>query len=126
MALKKFTESEGLKIVQNWMEYKGNTPFSFQLQAWEKYAQGYSGMVIAPTGFGKTYSVFLALIIDFLNKPESFKKGLKMIWVTPLRSLAKDLARAMQEAIDEIGLDWMVEVRNRSEERRVGKECRSW
>lgn len=112
MALKKFKESEGLKIVQNWMEYKGNTPFSFQLQAWEKYAQGYSGMVIAPTGFGKTYSVFLALIIDFLNKPESFKKGLKMIWVTPLRSLAKDLARAMQEAIDEIGLDWMVEVRN--------------
>src|SRR5690606_37110271 len=35
-----------------------------------------------------------------------------MIWVTPLRSLAKDLARAMQQAIDEIGLDWMVEVRN--------------
>src|SRR5690606_15206053 len=33
-------------------------------------------------------------------------------WITPLRSLAKDLARAMQEAIDGIGLDWIVEVRN--------------
>ncbi len=35
-----------------------------------------------------------------------------MIWITPLRSLSKDIAKAMQEAIDEIGLDWEVGVRN--------------
>jgi ATP-dependent Lhr-like helicase len=35
-----------------------------------------------------------------------------MIWITPLRSLSKDIAKAMQEAIDEIGLDWTVGVRN--------------
>jgi ATP-dependent Lhr-like helicase len=35
-----------------------------------------------------------------------------MIWITPLRSLSKDIAKAMQEAIDEIGLDWAVGVRN--------------
>jgi ATP-dependent Lhr-like helicase len=69
-------------------------------------------MVVAPTGFGKTYSVFLALISDFLNRPEKYGKGLKMIWITPLRSLSKDIAKAMQEAIDEIGLDWAVGVRN--------------
>ena len=69
-------------------------------------------MVVAPTGFGKTYSVFLALISDFLNHPEKYKTGLKMIWITPLRSLSKDIAKAMQEAIDEIGLDWAVGVRN--------------
>jgi Lhr-like helicase len=33
-----------------------------------------------------------------------------MIWITPLRSLSKDIAKAMQEAIDEIGLDWAVGV----------------
>ncbi|MFY7815232.1 MAG: DEAD/DEAH box helicase, partial [Chryseobacterium taeanense] len=32
--------------------------------------------------------------------------------ITPLRSLSKDIAKAMQEAIDEIGLDWAVGVRN--------------
>ncbi len=69
-------------------------------------------MVVAPTGFGKTFSVFLALISDFLNHPEQYKNGLKMIWITPLRSLSKDIAKAMQEAIDEIGLDWTVGVRN--------------
>ncbi|NGM66737.1 ligase-associated DNA damage response DEXH box helicase [Sphingobacterium sp. SGR-19] len=94
------------------MRQKGNTPFSFQEKAWKKYSNGYSGMVVAPTGFGKTFSIFLAVLIDFMNNPSRYQKGLKLLWITPLRSLAKDLARAMQEAIDEIGLDWEVEVRN--------------
>src|SRR5690606_30450511 len=94
------------------MQLQGNTPFGFQEKTWEKYAAGFSGMVVAPTGFGKTFSVFLAVIIDFMNHPDHYGKGLKLLWITPLRSLAKDLARAMQQAIDEIGLDWMVEVRN--------------
>ncbi|WP_172821062.1 ligase-associated DNA damage response DEXH box helicase [Chryseobacterium sp. T16E-39] len=94
------------------MAQKGNAPFKFQTDTWWKFGNGYSGMVIAPTGFGKTYSVFLALITDFLNHPEKYKKGLKMICITPLRSLSKDIAKAMEEAISEIGLDWAVGVRN--------------
>ena len=94
------------------MKTKGNTPFSFQDKTWESYSKGYSGMVIAPTGFGKTFSVFLAVLIDFMNTPKAYESGLKLLWVTPLRSLAKDLAKAMQQAIDELGLDWTVEVRN--------------
>lgn len=94
------------------MMEKSISPFKFQVQTWQKFGNGYSGMVVAPTGFGKTYSVFLALISDFLNHPEQYHSGLKMIWITPLRSLSKDIAKAMQEAIDEIGLDWAVGVRN--------------
>ncbi|WP_422388798.1 ligase-associated DNA damage response DEXH box helicase [Chryseobacterium gambrini] len=94
------------------MADKGNSPFKFQVDTWQKFENGYSGMVIAPTGFGKTFSVFLALLTHFLNHPEKYGKGLKMIWITPLRSLSKDIAKAMQEAIDEIGLDWSVGVRN--------------
>lgn len=94
------------------MADKGNSPFKFQVDTWQKFENGYSGMVIAPTGFGKTFSVFLALLTHFLNHPEQYGKGLKMIWITPLRSLSKDIAKAMQEAIDEIGLDWSVGVRN--------------
>lgn len=108
----KIVHGEGFRIVSNYFESQGNSPFSFQTKAWEKYAHGYSGLVIAPTGFGKTFSLFMAVLIDFLNKPERYQKGLKLLWITPLRSLAKDLARAMQKAIDDIGLDWVVEVRN--------------
>lgn len=107
-----FQETEGLKIIKNWMAQKDFAPFTFQLETWEKYYRNYSGMVVAPTGFGKTYSVFLAVIVDFLNFPENYKDGLKLIWLTPLRALAKDIAKAMREAIDEIGLDWTVGVRN--------------
>ncbi|WP_313101447.1 ligase-associated DNA damage response DEXH box helicase [Epilithonimonas sp.] len=107
-----FENTDGYQIIQNWMSDKGISPFKFQIQTWQKFGNGYSGMVVAPTGFGKTYSVFLALISDFLNYPEKYKSGLKMIWITPLRSLSKDIAKAMQEAIDEIGLDWAVGVRN--------------
>ncbi|WP_312901203.1 ligase-associated DNA damage response DEXH box helicase [Chryseobacterium taichungense] len=107
-----FENTDGYQIIQNWMSDKGISPFKFQVETWRKFGNGYSGMVVAPTGFGKTYSVFLALISDFLNRPEKYKKGLKMIWITPLRSLSKDIAKAMQEAIDEIGLDWAVGVRN--------------
>ncbi len=107
-----FENTNGFTVIRNWMSDKGISPFKFQAETWRKFGSGYSGMVIAPTGFGKTYSVFLALITDFLNHSEKYEKGLKMIWITPLRSLSKDIAKAMQEAIDEIGLDWMVGVRN--------------
>ncbi|WP_308006724.1 ligase-associated DNA damage response DEXH box helicase [uncultured Chryseobacterium sp.] len=107
-----FENTNGFKVIQQWMADKGNSPFKFQVDTWQKFENGYSGMVIAPTGFGKTFSVFLALLTHFLNHPEQYGKGLKMIWITPLRSLSKDIAKAMQEAIDEIGLDWTVGVRN--------------
>ncbi len=107
-----FQETPGLKIIKNWMAEKDFAPFTFQLETWEKYYKNYSGMVVAPTGFGKTYSVFLAVVTDFLNFPEKYGDGLKLIWITPLRALAKDIAKAMKEAIDEIGLDWTVGVRN--------------
>ncbi len=94
------------------MQEKGHEPFSFQSQTWERYHNNFSGMVVAPTGFGKTFSVFLAVVIDYLNHPGKYKKGLKLIWISPLRSLAKDLAKAMNDAVEEIGLDWAVEVRN--------------
>ncbi len=107
-----FLTSPGLQIVQNWMSEKGIAPFGFQLETWKKFAGNYSGMVVAPTGFGKTYSVFLAMLIDFMNHPGAYKDGLKLLWITPLRALAKDIAKAMSEAISEIGLDWQVSVRN--------------
>ncbi|WP_292011006.1 ligase-associated DNA damage response DEXH box helicase [Chryseobacterium sp.] len=107
-----FENTNGFKVIQQWMADKGMSPFKFQIDTWKKFSTGYSGMVVAPTGFGKTFSVFLALVADFMNTPEKYKPGLKMIWVTPLRSLSKDIAKAMQEAVNDIGLDWTIGVRN--------------
>lgn len=107
-----FTTSAGYKMVVQWMSKNGNAPFDFQQKSWKAYHEGKSGVVVAPTGFGKTFSIFLAVVIDYLNHPETYQKGLKLLWVSPLRSLAKDLAKAMSEAVLDIGLDWEVSVRN--------------
>ncbi|MEM6516694.1 MAG: ligase-associated DNA damage response DEXH box helicase [Bacteroidota bacterium] len=109
---KQLKSSVGYQIITDWMASKGNSPFRFQEQTWAKYNSGYSGMVVAPTGFGKTFSVFLAVVINYLNRPDRYSKGIKLLWISPLRSLAKDLAKAMGTAVEEIGLDWEVAVRN--------------
>lgn len=92
-------------------------PFLFQQQAWEAISEGKSGLVNAPTGCGKTFSVFLGVVIDFINRhPENYRQkknnGLQLLWITPLRALAKDIGRAMQEAIDGLGMNWQVGIRN--------------
>ena len=74
-------------------------------------------MVNAPTGCGKTFSVFLGAVIDFINEhPENFKtktkSNLQLLWITPLRALAKDIGRAMEEVIYELGMSWKVGIRN--------------
>ena len=107
----KLEETPGYLHVIKWMEASGREPFTFQSDTWKFYKKGFSGIVNAPTGFGKTFSVFLAVIIEHLNNPSS-KKGLRLLWISPLRSLAKDLGRAMEEALRELGIDWQVAVRN--------------
>lgn len=118
----KFEQSDGYQIIENYLAEKNQKPFQFQLQTWKKYSSRHSGVVVAPTGFGKTYSVFLAVIIDYLNHPDNYEKGLKLLWISPLRSLAKDLAKAMKAAVDDIGLDWSVEVRNGDTPQKVRRQ----
>ena len=110
--LQKIQNTTGYQIVEDWMQSLKNTPFTFQKECWQRFDDGYSGLVIAPTGFGKTFSVFLAVVIHYLNHPQQYRDGLKLIWVTPLRSLAKDIGRAMRDALEQMGLDWQVGVRN--------------
>ena len=81
------------------------------------YHQARSGLVNAPTGSGKTFSVFLGSLIQFINQTQDHyqtksKNGLQLIWITPLRALAKDIGRAMEEVIAELGMQWKVGIRN--------------
>lgn len=110
-------QSKGYKIIDKWLAAQGFTPFSFQEETWQHILAGRSGLVNAPTGMGKTYSVFLGSVIQFINNhPKDYQKksknGLQLIWVTPLRALAKDIGRAMEEVIAALGLQWQVGIRN--------------
>ncbi len=109
--------SAGYTIIQEWLATKGFTPFVFQEETWQHIINGQSGLVNAPTGFGKTFSVFLGAVIDFINQhPLDYKSRggnkLQLIWITPLRALAKDIGRAMEQVIAELGMHWRVGIRN--------------
>ena len=109
--------TKGFGVVNEWLAAKNFKPFAYQKEAWAQIINGKSGLVNAPTGTGKTFSVFLGSVIAFINDhPKDYqaktKNGLQLIWVTPLRALAKDIGRAMEEVIDELGLQWKVGIRN--------------
>ena len=109
--------STGYNIIKKWFASKSLTPFSFQEETWKQLLLGNSGLVNAPTGCGKTFSVFMGALIGFINEhPKNFaskkNNGLQLLWITPLRALAKDIARAMEEVIADLDMQWKVGVRN--------------
>ncbi|HEU5051926.1 MAG TPA: ligase-associated DNA damage response DEXH box helicase [Hanamia sp.] len=113
----KLKNTPGFKIIHQWLAEKEFIPFAFQEETWQHIVNRKSGLVNAPTGCGKTFSVFLGAVINFINEnPESYqtknKNGLQLLWITPLRALAKDIGRAMEEVIAELGMNWQVGIRN--------------
>ena len=113
----KLSTSHGFKTIKQWLDKQQRKPFTFQEQTWESIINSQSGLVNAPTGFGKTYSVFLGALIQFINdNPKDFltkkNNGLQLLWITPLRALAKDIERAMLEVVEELGLAWKIGSRN--------------
>jgi ATP-dependent Lhr-like helicase len=107
----------GYSIIVDWLANKKLHPFTFQEETWQHIINGKSGLVNAPTGCGKTFSVFLGALIDFINHhPGNWQSksnnGLQLLWITPLRALAKDIGRAMEEVVGELGMQWKIGIRN--------------
>lgn len=113
----KVEETHGYHIIHAWLQKKGLHPFAFQEEAWQHIINNKSGLVNAPTGCGKTFSVFLGAVIQFINQhPKDYKtkskNGLQLLWITPLRALAKDIGRAMEDVMYELGMNWQIAIRN--------------
>jgi ATP-dependent Lhr-like helicase len=106
------------QILLDWFNQKQWTPFEFQLDCWDAIIQGKSGLLNAPTGSGKTYAIWLGILAKYFaisaqEKKQFYKKnaGLKVLWITPLRALSKDIHRAMVEACEGLGFDWNIAFR---------------
>ncbi|MDN3581867.1 ligase-associated DNA damage response DEXH box helicase [Mucilaginibacter flavus] len=107
---------KGPQVIQQWYRQKNWQQFPFQKEMENTYLAGYSGLLNAPTGSGKTYALFLPFLAGFINQhPDTYttqqNNGLLMLWITPLRALTNDIRKAMQEACDEMGLPWRIATR---------------
>ena len=94
-------------------------PFPFQREAWQAYLSGEHGLVNAPTGSGKTYSLILPILLEYAtakaryaDKPSKQPKGLQAIWLTPIRALTKEIQAATERAAEALGIDFTVAVRS--------------
>ncbi len=83
---------------------------------------GESGLLHASTGSGKTYAVWFAALNRFAkantftadNKPRKRKppaEPLSVLWITPMRALAADTARALEAPLAELDIPWSVGLR---------------
>lgn len=115
------TEKELLNIGRQWFEQQGWQPFPFQLEAWRCYLDGYSGLVNAPTGTGKTYALAMGILLEGIASSPPLDSspplaaagsGLQAIWITPIRALAKEIQSSVQRAADDLGLNWQVAIRS--------------
>ncbi len=108
--------SKGEIIIQNWYQTKRWEQFAFQQEMMQAYLAGFSGLLNAPTGSGKTFAMFLPFLADYINKhPEDYQSkknnSLLLLWLTPLRALTNDIQKAMQSVVDDLGIPWKVGTR---------------
>ena len=104
------------KSLDAWFATRGWKPFRFQREVWSAIAGGRSGLLHATTGAGKTYAVWLGALMSFMaqahkirprsaiekiviNKPAN-AAPLTVLWITPMRALAADTLRALQQPLD--------------------------
>ncbi len=82
---------------------------AFQRQAWQAYLAGESGLIQVPTGSGKTYAAVMGPLAELLATPGP---GLRLLYLTPLRALSRDLALAIQAPINAMGWPLRLAIRN--------------
>ena len=124
------TKKQLFHIAEDYFQQQGWTAFPFQKQTWDAFIAGKNGLLNAPTGSGKTYALWVAIVLQYIKSNPDYKtknkKGLKAIWITPLRSLSQEIAQTSQKFVDGIGLPFTVGIRSgdtSTKERAAQKKC---
>lgn len=107
-----------------WFLQRQWLPFDFQRQVWAAMLQGRSGLLHATTGSGKTYAVWLGALLraaglaalhnQTSGRAASAAAGsaaipaasLQVLWLTPMRALASDTTRALQQPLAALAPGW--------------------
>lgn len=85
-------------------------PHRFQQDTWQAIAKGKSGLLNAPTGYGKTFAVWFGVLQRYYLKKRR-KKGVHCLWITPLRALSAEILQATRRVSNDLELDYRVGLR---------------
>ncbi|WP_300626640.1 ligase-associated DNA damage response DEXH box helicase [Pseudomonas sp.] len=105
-------------FAKQWFATRGWRPFAFQKEVWKAVKDGQSGLLHASTGAGKTYALWFAALNRFaITRPPATGKRkapaepLTVLWITPMRALAADTARALEAPLAALQIPWSVGLR---------------
>ncbi|OYX51387.1 MAG: DNA ligase-associated DEXH box helicase [Alphaproteobacteria bacterium 32-64-14] len=73
--------------------------------------RGQGGLVIAPTGGGKTLAGFLPSLIELAESQARVHPKLHTLYISPLKALATDVARNLASPVAEMGLELTLDTR---------------
>ncbi|MEM2636902.1 MAG: DEAD/DEAH box helicase [Candidatus Korarchaeota archaeon] len=98
-----FSLPEQLKLA---LEEAGITsPSPIQKMAWAKIYEGKNALLVAPTGSGKTEAAMVPIIARLMERNrETESPGVKVIYVTPLRALNRDMFSRLNNICSRVGL----------------------
>lgn len=98
-----------------WFQQRGWKPHAFQKETWTAFLQGKHGLLNAPMGSGKTYALWFPIVLNYIkNHPEyktKHKKGLKAVWITPLRALSQEIKQSAERIVADLELPMTVGIR---------------
>ncbi|WP_040847730.1 DEAD/DEAH box helicase, partial [Nitrospirillum viridazoti] len=94
--------------IAGWFAHRDWTPHAHQLEMLRAARRGEHTLLIAPTGGGKTLAGFLPSLIDLSERP---REGLHTLYISPLKALAVDIARNLEQPVAELRLPIRVETR---------------
>ncbi|MES1209470.1 MAG: DEAD/DEAH box helicase, partial [Pseudomonadota bacterium] len=81
---------------RRWFEATFARPTAVQVAGWRAIAQGEHALLLAPTGSGKTLAAFL-WCLDRLARPDAGPpRGVRALYVSPLKALAYDIERNLR------------------------------
>ncbi|MBC8769972.1 ligase-associated DNA damage response DEXH box helicase [Arenibacter sp. BSSL-BM3] len=102
-------------IADAWFHQQSWKPFPFQKQVWNSFLQGRNGLLNAPTGSGKTYALWIPIVLDYIRNNPDYKtkpkKGVLAIWVTPLKALSVEIKYAAERFVEELGVPLTIGIR---------------
>jgi ATP-dependent Lhr-like helicase len=105
------SKSRMAQAIDDWFAQRGWKVFAFQRAVWRAALAGESGLLHANTGAGKTYAVWFAALLRGALATRRTSNGLRVLWITPMRALAADTQRALEESAAALAAGWTIGAR---------------